>query len=98
MPRISVERSEDGRFMARISLRCNDCMQWFEFFGVAEGADPNGARVTSSHTELRIAIGTKETVAEYYAKAVASISDRRKKPLQVEVPVKVIKANFKRAA
>lgn len=100
MPRVYVERAMDGRYLARISLRCMDCQQWFEFLGVPSGMDPNGARVSCDRHEIRLAIGTPDTLAEYYARAMAAIPDRKVLPpapvkvkvTQVEPTLKVYKA------
>lgn len=72
-PRVYIDRNPDGRFLARIGLRCADCGEWFEFLGVPPGKDPNGASVSPDRKELRIAIGTTTSMEEYYARAIEAI-------------------------
>ena len=55
--------TDSGRFMADIRIHCNQCGEAFRVLGLPCGLDLNGAAVDVDGTELRIAIGTSETVA-----------------------------------
>lgn len=66
----TVTRAPDGRYLARISLHCADCLAPLQFFGTATGIDPNGVRTSEDKHELRIAVGTPETLSAYYTAAV----------------------------
>lgn len=61
---VRVDRLEDsGRFCADVRIRCVKCGEPFRFLGLPCGLDLNGATVSVDGTELRVAIGTEETVA-----------------------------------
>lgn len=61
---VNVTRiSDSGRFMADITIKCVACGEPFRFLGLPAGMDPNGAAVSVDGTEMRVAIGTAETVA-----------------------------------
>jgi hypothetical protein len=61
---VKVNRLEDsGRFCVDITIKCVDCGEPFRFLGLPAGLDLNGASVSADGTEARMAIGTKETVA-----------------------------------
>jgi hypothetical protein len=55
--------SDSGRFNADITIKCDQCGEPFRFLGLPAGLDLNGAAVSVDGTELRVAIGTAETVA-----------------------------------
>lgn len=54
---------DSGRFSADIKIKCRECGEPFRFLGLPTGLDLNGAAVSADGTEARMAIGTKETVA-----------------------------------
>lgn len=74
MPRVYVDRFADGRYEARISLRCSDCDEWMEFFGLPSGQALHGATVSEDKKELRVSIGTPATLLEYYEKAITALT------------------------
>jgi len=52
-----VNRLEDtGRFMADITIKCNQCGVSMVFLGVPRGLDCNGVATNTFGTELRAAI------------------------------------------
>lgn len=54
---VEVNRLEDtGRFMADITIKCDDCGEPFQFLGVKPGLDMQGAAVDMTGTELRVSI------------------------------------------
>lgn len=55
--------SDSGRFNADVTIKCAACGEPFRFLGLPAGLDLNGASVSADGTEARLAIGTKETVA-----------------------------------
>lgn len=69
-------------------------MEWFEFFGVASGEDLNGARCSKDRKEIKLAIGTPQTILDHYQRAIASLVIQ-KKPTSVPIPVKPIKPTIK---
>lgn len=61
---IFVNRLEDsGRFTADVRIWCKQCQEPFRFLGLPTGVDLNGASVSVDGMEARLAIGTKETIA-----------------------------------
>jgi hypothetical protein len=61
---VVVNRLEDsGRFNADITIKCEQCGVPFRFLGLPAGVDLDGAAVSADGTEMRVAIGTPETVA-----------------------------------
>lgn len=64
---VSVARlSESGRFCADIKIECSHCKEPFRFLGLPCGLDLNGAAVSPDGTEMRVAIGTNETIANIF--------------------------------
>lgn len=62
--KVKVNRLTDsGRFSADVTINCIECGEPFRFLGLPCGTDLNGATVSVDGTEARLAIGTKETVA-----------------------------------
>lgn len=55
--------SDTGRFQADVTINCEQCGEPFRFLGLPAGVDTDGAAVSADGTEARLAIGTKETVA-----------------------------------
>lgn len=94
IPRLYIDRAPDGRFLARLSLRCQDCMEWFEFFGVAPGEDPDGVRCSKDRKEIHMAIGTPQSLHDYYQRAIASLIIQKKAPT-IPIPLKPIKPTIK---
>lgn len=61
---VEVSRLADsGRFMADVRVKCSQCGEPFRFLGLPTGLDLNGASVSVDGEEARLAIGTRETVA-----------------------------------
>jgi hypothetical protein len=61
---VTVSRLEDsGRFMADVRVNCSQCGEPFRFLGLPTGLDLNSASVSVDGEEARLAIGTRETVA-----------------------------------
>lgn len=61
---VEVNRLEDsGQFSACVRIKCEQCGEPFRFLGLPTGLDLSGASVSSDGTEARLAIGTRETVA-----------------------------------
>ncbi len=61
---VEVNRLQDsGRFMADVRIKCAKCGEPFRFLGLPAGLDLNGAAVSVDGEEARLAIGTRETVA-----------------------------------
>lgn len=61
---VQVARIENvGRFMADVRIKCTHCGEPFRFLGLPAGIDLEGAAVSVDGYEARLAIGTKETVA-----------------------------------
>lgn len=61
---VEVARMEDiGMFNASVRVSCAQCGEAFRFLGLPAGIDLNGAAVSVDGCEARLAIGTKETVA-----------------------------------
>ena len=63
---VAVDRVENGRFRATIKIKCSQCGEDFQFFGVPPGVDLNGCRTSLDGLELNAAIGTPETLADFY--------------------------------
>lgn len=63
---VSVARTENSRFLASIKIKCANCGEPFRFFGLSPGMDLNGARASADGVEAKLAIGTDESLAEYY--------------------------------
>jgi hypothetical protein len=62
--KVDVNRlSDSGRFCADIKIKCLQCGEYFRFLGLPCGIDLDGAAVSADGTEMRVAIGTNETVA-----------------------------------
>jgi hypothetical protein len=60
---VTVNRLEDsGRFVADVSVRCEDCGTPFRFIGLPTGLDLDGASVSVGGTEARLAIAPKGEV------------------------------------
>lgn len=55
--------TDSGRFNAEIRIRCKQCGEKFRFLGLPAGVDLDGAAVSPDGTEMRVAIGTADTVA-----------------------------------
>lgn len=54
---VNVTRLEDtGKFLAHITIKCDDCGKAFQFRGLQPGVDTDGARVSLDGLEARIAI------------------------------------------
>lgn len=61
---VDVSRLEtSGRFMADVRIKCTECGEPFRFLGLPAGIDLDGAAVSVDGFEARLAIGTRETVA-----------------------------------
>lgn len=61
---VTVNRLEDSvRFVADVRIKCAQCGEPFRFLGLPTGLDLNGASVSVDGQEARLAIGTRETVA-----------------------------------
>lgn len=71
-----MDKLPDGRFMLRLRLKCPDCNTWFDFQGMAPGLDYNGVACSFDRKELRVAISTPETLAEFYAQAIEQITPK----------------------
>lgn len=54
---------DSGRFLAEIHINCAQCGAAFRFLGLPCGLDLDGAAVSPEGTEMRVAIGTDETIA-----------------------------------
>ena len=63
---VAVNRLEDcGRFMADLSIKCDQCGIEMVFLGLPRGVDLKGAATNTSGTEARLAIHPQgETVPE----------------------------------
>lgn len=64
---VSVARFEDrpGKFMAHITVKCNQCQQPMCFVGLPMGLALNGAAVSVDRTEARLAMTPQgETLTE----------------------------------
>jgi hypothetical protein len=62
--KVIVNRLKDSkRFIADITINCDDCGEPFRFLGLPCGLDLDGCTVSVDGTELRTAIGTSKTVA-----------------------------------
>jgi hypothetical protein len=81
IPRVAVDKFPDGRFLLRIRLKCPDCDTWFDFQGMTPGLDCNGVACSHDRKELRVAVSTPETLADYYARALESVAPKETKVL-----------------
>lgn len=66
---VKVERAEQKRFLLKLRLRCAKCGEEFQFFGLPKRLDLNGASVSEDGKEVRLAVGTPDTLSEYYSAA-----------------------------
>lgn len=80
---VTVNKMENHRFMALIKVKCARCNQLFQFYGTAPGMDLNGVRTSADGVELRVAIGTPETLAAYY-KSTCGVSIHPDGPEEME--------------
>jgi len=66
---VSVVKSDRSRFLATVKIRCARCGERFQFFGSAPGLDLNGISTSADGQELLCAVGTPESLREYYEQA-----------------------------
>ena len=60
---VNVARLEDtGRFMAEVTVKCEDCGEPFQFLGLEPGLDMQGARVSVDGLEANMAIAPNSQV------------------------------------
>jgi hypothetical protein len=60
---VAVARLEDtGRFMAEVTVKCEDCGEPFQFLGLEPGLDMQGARVSIDGLEANMAIAPNSQV------------------------------------
>lgn len=60
---VKVARLEDtGRFMAEVTVKCEDCGEPFQFLGLEPGLDMQGARVSVDGLEANMAIAPNSQV------------------------------------
>lgn len=83
---VVVHRTELSRFMARVKIKCGQCGEEFEFFGLERDVvNLNGATVSSDGTAAYIAVGTKRTIEQYYRESAESFTKKRN--VRIRVPV-----------
>lgn len=70
---VSVRKVDTGRFLAEVKIKCGQCQQEFEFYGLAKKLNLNGATVSNNGKVAYLAIGTPETLAEYYRLSTKSL-------------------------
>lgn len=66
---VTVNRADSGRFVAVVKVKCADCGEQFQFFGLPPAvpkANLNGASVSKDKMEAYLAVGTPETLMNYY--------------------------------
>lgn len=73
-----VLRTDSQRFLASISIKCKDCNEEFEFYGMPIGLNLNGVSVSTDKKTAYLAVGTKETLKEYYARNAEQILKQKR--------------------
>lgn len=63
---VKVERTENERLLLKLRLRCAKCGEEFQFFGLPKTLDLNGASLSEDGKEARLAVGTPDTLSDYY--------------------------------
>lgn len=70
----AVSQGDDFRFMATLQIRCRQCGVYFQFLGLPEEIDWNGAGAVANGREAKLAIGTPETIMNYYQSVITEMA------------------------
>lgn len=94
---VKVERTENKRLLLKLRLRCAKCGEEFQFFGLSKILDLNGASISQDGKEARLAVGTPDTLSDYYrdTTGVNVNGQFRRDQLAREIPNGMVQENIK---